>query len=71
MSDNNTTTTTTKEKRRPDFAAYSVRERKDQKSTWTEIGVAFAHKDGNGFDILMHVTPLNGKVVLRKPTSKS
>ena len=56
--------------RRPDYVAYSVRPRKDQqKSKWTEIGVAFRHKDGNGLDILLDAAPLNGKIVLRAPDS--
>lgn len=41
------------ETKRPDFAAYVVRDRDDKKSNWREIGVAFTHKDGKGFDLLL------------------
>jgi len=56
--------------RKFDFVAYSVRPRKEGKSKWTEIGVAFKHRDGDGFDILIDVVPLSGKIVLRHPDSK-
>ncbi len=66
MTDSETTTANKK----PDFVAYSVRQRKENKAKWTEIGVAFRHKDGNGFDILIDVAPLSGKIVLRTPEQK-
>lgn len=52
------------------FVAYSVRERKDKKSKFTEIGVAFPHKDGKGFDILYDAIPLSGRITLRVPETK-
>lgn len=56
--------------RKPDYVAYSVRPRKDQqKSKWTEVGVAFRHKDGQGLDVLLDAVPLSGKIVLRVPES--
>ena len=33
----------------PSHVAYPVRDRKDKKSKFTEIGVVFPHKDGKGF----------------------
>ena len=48
----------------PTHIAYQVREGKD-KSYFTRIGAAFAHKDGNGFNILLDSIPLDGKVTLR------
>lgn len=54
------------EKRRPDMTAYVVRDRgEDQKANWREIGVAFAHKDGQGFDLLLDAVPVSGRVVVR------
>ena len=32
---------------------------------WLNIGVAFAHEDGKGFNILLQAMPLDGKIVLR------
>ena len=36
-------------------------------SFWTKIGVAFAHKNGGGFDIVLEAFPLNGRITLREP----
>ncbi len=55
---------------KPTFNAYSVREyEKDGKkdSYWTKIGVAFAHKNGEGFDIVLEASPINGRITLIKP----
>jgi hypothetical protein len=63
MSDDITTPASTGKK--PAFIAYSVRERKNKKAKFTEIGVAFPHKDGKGFDILYDAIPLSGRITLR------
>jgi hypothetical protein len=34
-------------------------------AAWSRIGVAFQHKDGIGFDVVLDATPVNGRVVLR------
>lgn len=31
------------------------------------LGVAFSHRDGNGFDILLDAVPLTGTLILRSP----
>ena len=36
-----------------------------RKSRFTEIGVAFPHKDGKGFDVLYDAIPLSGRITLR------
>ena len=59
------------ETKRPDFAAYVVRDREDKKSNWREIGVAFAHKDGKGMDLLLDAVPVSGRVVLRTIEDKA
>ena len=56
--------------KKPAFIAYSVREREGKKAKFTEIGVAFPHKDGEGFDILTDAIPLSGRITLRTPDSK-
>jgi hypothetical protein len=48
----------------PTHIAYQVREG-DQKSYWTRIGAAWAHKDGKGFSIQLECTPLDGRISLR------
>ena len=56
---------------KPPYIAYAVIDRgDDKKSKWREIGVAFPHKDGKGFDILYDVQPLNGRITLRVPDKK-
>lgn len=67
MSDTTNTETAGK---KPAFVAYSVREREGKKAKFTEIGVAFPHKDGKGFDILYDAVPLSGRITLRAPESK-
>jgi hypothetical protein len=64
--------TTTARKPQP-LTAYSVRDYEkngEKKSDWTRIGVAFAHRDGNGFDIALDAMPIDGRVVLRKAKPK-
>jgi hypothetical protein len=68
MTDTTNTETTTAKK--PAFIAYSVREREGKKARFTEIGVAFPHKDGKGFDILYDAIPLAGRITLRVPSEK-
>lgn len=60
-----TTTTTT----RPSHRLYSVCKLKDSKSSWTEIGAAWAHKDGNGFSFKLKasVAP-GGEFIMRRDT---
>lgn len=65
----NPTTNETSPKK-PAYIAYSVREREGKKAKFTEIGVAFPHKDGKGFDILYDAVPLSGRITLRVPESK-
>jgi hypothetical protein len=56
--------------KKPAYVAYSVREREGKKARFTEIGVAFPHKDGKGFDILYDAIPLSGRITLRVPSEK-
>ena len=41
-----------------------------KKARFTEIGVAFPHKDGKGFDILYDAIPLAGRITLRLNEAK-
>lgn len=55
------------------FDAYSVREYEangEKKSDRTRIGVAFAHADGKGLNVLLQAVPLDGKMILRLHDSK-
>ena len=41
---------------------------------WTDIGVAWATKDGKGFTLALNAIPVNGRIVMRineeKPANK-
>ena len=70
MSENTNTENGSKATRKPSHTAYSIRERDGKESKWTEIGVAFPHKDGKGYDILFDVVPLSGRVTIRVQDQK-
>ena len=55
---------------KPAFRVYTVikRDKKPDGETndfWLNVGVAFAHEDGSGFNILLQALPLDGKLVMR------
>lgn len=65
--------TTTPRKPQP-LTAYSVRDYErngEKKSSWNPIGVAFAHRDGHGFDVALDAMPLDGRIVLRRAKPKA
>jgi hypothetical protein len=68
MSDatNNQTT----ESKLPSHTVYHIRDRENGKGFWTRIGSAWAHKDGNGFNIQIEIVPLDGRITLRVATEK-
>ena len=52
---------------KPEFNAYTVIKRGDDKDDyWLKIGSAFAHGDGDGFNLLLQALPIDGKIVLRR-----
>lgn len=51
----------------PMLRAYSVTGRPGGGSTWTEIGAAFMHRDGRGYNVPTELLPVNGRMVLRAP----
>jgi hypothetical protein len=68
MTDTETKPTTSA--KTPSHVAYQVRDRENGKSFWTRIGSAWAHKDGNGFNIQIDAVPLDGRITLRIATEK-
>lgn len=53
---------------RPTHTAFTVKNFGSagaDKARWLEIGVAWEHKDGKGFDITLQAVPVDGRVVLR------
>ena len=54
------------------FRVYSIIERHQQDDYWLNIGVAFPHDDGKGFNVMLQALPLHGdgKIVLREHDPK-
>ena len=50
---------------KPDFRVYTVIKRDGKEDFWLNLGVAFKHDDGQGFNVLLQAQPLDGKLVLR------
>ena len=55
---------------KPSHIAYHVRDRDGKKSFWTRIGSAWAHADGNGFNLQIEIVPLDGRISLRVASEK-
>ena len=52
--------------KQPTHRAYSVIKREGQDDFWLNVGLAFPHKDGKGFNIMLQAFPLDGKIVCRE-----
>ncbi len=58
--------------KRPTHRIYAVTKGKDDKSNWLEIGAAWPHKDGDGFNLRFDQFPLGGaEIVIRKAKPKA
>jgi hypothetical protein len=58
---------------KPAFTAYAVTdygEGENHKTKWREIGAAWPHKDGKGYDVTLEALPVSGRVVLRAVEEK-
>jgi len=58
----------------PAMRAFTVIKREGQDDFWLPIGAAFAHQNGDGFNVILQAMPIpNGdgqcKIVLRPPKS--
>lgn len=49
----------------PSHIAYQVREGAEGTSHFNRIGSAFAHKDGQGFNLKLDSVPVDGRITLR------
>jgi hypothetical protein len=52
----------------PTHRAYSVIKREGQDDYWLNLGLAFPHKDGKGFNVMLQAFPFDGKIVCREIT---
>ena len=55
----------------PTYQAYTVVKREGADDLWLNIGAAFMHQDGEGFNIMLQALPINGKIVLRPPKGET
>lgn len=56
-------------KNTPSHGVFVV-EGEGEKAFWTKVGCAWAHNDGNGFNVTLSAVPLSGRIVLRTRTEK-
>jgi hypothetical protein len=52
------------------YQAYTVVKREGADDFWLNIGAAFMHQDGDGYNIVLQALPINGKIVLRLPKTQ-
>ena len=61
------TTTKKTEAHRPSHRVFAV-SKNGERSFWRDIGAAWSHADGEGFNVKLDFLPLNGaEIVIRKP----
>jgi hypothetical protein len=54
------------------YTVYTIVKRERKDDFWLNIGVAFPHDDGKGFNVFLQALPLgDGKIVLREADEKS
>ncbi len=55
----------------PSHFAYMVRDRGEgKKAIWTRIGSAWPNADGQGFNLQLEATPIDGRLTLRVASDK-
>jgi carbonic anhydrase len=68
------TTHVKSEAARPTYIAYHVHEAAEPggKGRWIELGAFFAHRDGQGGNLVLDALPISftGRIVLRAPSRK-
>jgi len=59
----------------PTYIAYHVKdtnagEHGEKRGVWTRVGAAWPNKDGKGFNVVLDVIPLDGRLMLREPLER-
>ncbi len=60
----------------PSYIAYHVKDTnagengEKRGGVWTRIGAAWPNKDGKGFNVVLDVMPLDGRLILREPKER-
>lgn len=55
------------ENKKPTHGVYSIRVYQiggEQRSEWTKLGIAWAHRDGKGFNLKLTYVPLDGELTI-------
>jgi len=47
------------------YRVYTIVERQEDSPFWLNVGMAYPHRDGQGFNILLQALPLQGRLTLR------
>ena len=56
----------------PSHIAFHVEEREgDAKNIWTQVGALWPHKDGKGFNLMLKLQPMDGKLTIREYEPKT
>ncbi|TPK96603.1 hypothetical protein FJ934_08560 [Mesorhizobium sp. B2-4-12] len=53
----------------PSHGVYVI-EGEGEKAFWTKVGSAWAHGDGNGYNVQLSALPISGRLVLRVRSEK-
>ena len=51
---------------KPLYRVYTIVPRENAKDYWLNIGVAFPHKDGKGWNLQLQALPLDSKLIIRE-----
>jgi hypothetical protein len=51
----------------PTHRAFVVVKREGGDDFWINVGAAFPHADGKGYNVIVQALPIDGKIVLRIP----
>ena len=51
---------------KPLYRVYTLCPREYDKPYWLNIGMAFAHKDGKGWNLMLQALPLDNKLIVRE-----
>lgn len=57
----------------PSHIVYNAQERTGGKNTWTKVGAAWQHSDGEGFTLQLEAIPVgfDGRLTLRRRNNKA
>ncbi len=57
--------------KRPTHNVFAVNDKGEDRKQWVEIGAAWAHSDGDGFNILLKAMPLPGAQIAMRTRRES